>query len=184
MNPSLRSRETRSQLQGSKAPFVYRFCTTIPLTSAGEKRVSFPERAVTQGLESESRRNYGSSSGSSNSSRGDASHPLPKKRARVVGFRDVVGSLQLAGPESTLSDELPPKVWLCPLSGQLMTHAAVAADGWTYQEDSIRKWLSENNDSPVTGEIIEHREIILPNHSMRHEIQLWLQRHRNTTSPS
>jgi hypothetical protein len=49
-----------------------------------------------------------------------------------------------------------------------------AADGFTYEGDSIRLWLERNNTSPMTNLPLRHREII-PNLSIRSAIQEWIQ---------
>lgn len=38
-----------------------------------------------------------------------------------------------------------------------MENPVVAADGYTYEESEIKKWLDENNRiSPITGEPLSH----------------------------
>ena len=53
----------------------------------------------------------------------------------------------------------------------------VAADGFTYEAEAILEWLeSGHNTSPRTNARLAHRNLI-PNHSLRHAIQDWIQSH-------
>lgn len=57
---------------------------------------------------------------------------------------------------SNINEEIPEK-YLCPITQEIMTDPVVAADGQTYQMDSIKEWLNRGKiKSPLTG-------VILPN---------------------
>lgn len=45
-----------------------------------------------------------------------------------------------------------PEEYLCPITSEIMTEPVVAADGQTYQKESITEWFRrENRKSPSTG---------------------------------
>jgi len=53
----------------------------------------------------------------------------------------------------------------------------VAADGFTYEAETIREWLkSGHHTSPRTNSKLAHHNLI-PNHTLRHAIQDWLRTH-------
>ncbi len=56
---------------------------------------------------------------------------------------------------------------VCLLTGQPMKHPVICEDGYTYEESSIRAFLSNNDQSPVTGQLLRHGDkqpIIYPNY--------------------
>ena len=54
----------------------------------------------------------------------------------------------------------------CPISLQIMENPVVAADGFSYERESIVKWLQEHETSPSTGATLPHKEVI-PNNQLR-----------------
>eukprot|EP00041_Stephanoeca_diplocostata_P030523 m.925233 g.925233 ORF g.925233 m.925233 type:complete len:740 (+) comp23773_c0_seq10:155-2374(+) len=44
-----------------------------------------------------------------------------------------------------------PEEYRCPISSQLIADPVVAADGYTYERDSIAKWLETSDRSPMTN---------------------------------
>jgi len=58
---------------------------------------------------------------------------------------------------------------------EVMQDPHVAADGFTYEGEVIREWLKNGRHvSPRTNSKFAHHHLI-PNHSLRHAIQDWLQ---------
>lgn len=51
----------------------------------------------------------------------------------------------------------------CPITGVPMIEPVVAADGHTYERHAIARWLQTSSRSPLTGEILAHRELV-PNY--------------------
>lgn len=50
----------------------------------------------------------------------------------------------------------------------------IAADGFSYDGDSLREWLSNGRDtSPMTNLRFSHLQL-MPNHSLRKAIQDWV----------
>ncbi|RDX86290.1 U-box domain-containing protein 33, partial [Mucuna pruriens] len=71
----------------------------------------------------------------------------------------------------------PPPYFICPIFLEVMQDPHVAADGFTYEAKAIREWLESGHDiSPRTNSKLVHRNLV-PNHSLRHAIQDWLQSH-------
>lgn len=56
-----------------------------------------------------------------------------------------------------------------------MKDPQIAADGFTYEAEAIEGWFASGHDtSPMTNLKLDHHELI-PNHTLRHAIQGWLQ---------
>ncbi|KAM0858590.1 hypothetical protein ACQ4PT_047736 [Festuca glaucescens] len=87
-----------------------------------------------------------------------------------------------SSPSSSRSDESSiPSYFICPISQDVMNDPHIAADGFTYEGDLIRSWLSTGSDtSPMTNLPLEHDELI-PNLALRSAIQEWHQQ-QNTVS--
>ncbi|KAH8091119.1 ubiquitin-protein transferase [Aureococcus anophagefferens] len=66
----------------------------------------------------------------------------------------------------------PPPSWHCPISMDVMREPVVCACGNTFERSFIAAWLTTNDTSPVTGEVFPHK-MLVPNHSMRSDIQEW-----------
>ena len=54
----------------------------------------------------------------------------------------------------------------CPISLQIMSDPVVAADGFSYERDSIVKWLQKHETSPSTGATLPHTGVV-PNHQLK-----------------
>ena len=54
----------------------------------------------------------------------------------------------------------------CPITRQLMRVPVIAADGHTYDRAAIERWLANHENSPKTGEALEHR-LLVPNHNLK-----------------
>jgi len=80
--------------------------------------------------------------------------------------------------ESDLED---PTEFCCPITKSIMEVPVIAADGHTYEKDSILQWLKNHSKSPLTGEKMEHKKLV-PNVRLRQEIQEWLKK-RETQPP-
>ncbi|KAG9444673.1 hypothetical protein H6P81_016013 [Aristolochia fimbriata] len=69
-----------------------------------------------------------------------------------------------------------PHFFLCPILKEIMHDPQVAADGFTYEGDAIRRWLENGCEtSPMTNLKLEHLKLT-PNYSLRFAIQDWLRR--------
>ncbi|KAJ3689813.1 hypothetical protein LUZ61_018977 [Rhynchospora tenuis] len=74
-------------------------------------------------------------------------------------------------------EERIPSHFICPILQDVMQNPYIAADGFTYEADAIRQWLSGgHNTSPMTNLPLPHSNLI-PNYVLRSAIQEWLQRH-------
>ncbi len=85
-----------------------------------------------------------------------------------------------SGPSSSFDsavedDREPPSYFLCPISQEIMNDPHVAADGFTYEANTLREWLQlGHNTSPMTNSRLAHCNLI-PNHALRSAIQEWMQ---------
>jgi hypothetical protein len=53
-----------------------------------------------------------------------------------------------------------PQEYLCPITLEIMTDPVIAADGQTYQRESITEWLSRGNrTSPLDGSNLSHTQL-------------------------
>ncbi|XP_010053711.2 U-box domain-containing protein 33 [Eucalyptus grandis] len=68
----------------------------------------------------------------------------------------------------------PPQYLICPISHEIMQDPHVAADGFTYEAEAIRIWLSGHDTSPMTNLQLSNRELF-PNQTVRSMIQEWQQ---------
>ncbi|KAJ1693737.1 hypothetical protein LUZ63_010435 [Rhynchospora breviuscula] len=74
-------------------------------------------------------------------------------------------------------EECIPSHFICPILQDVMQNPYIAADGFTYEADAIRQWLSGgHNTSPMTNLPLPHSNLI-PNYVLRSAIQEWLQQH-------
>ena len=55
---------------------------------------------------------------------------------------------------------------ICPISQEIMKDPVIAADGHTYDRESIEKWLSTSSKSPLTGADLPNNTLI-PNLALK-----------------
>lgn len=105
---------------------------------------------------------------------------LAQKEAEAARrpLRGCVSLLSVASVGSSVDDDEAssgpsmPQSFRCPIKLELMERPVIAADGHTYEEEAIRKWLGENDTSPVTNVPLPHKELI-PNHNLKSLISDW-----------
>ncbi|KAF5473469.1 hypothetical protein F2P56_010078 [Juglans regia] len=68
-----------------------------------------------------------------------------------------------------------PRLFLCPISLEIMKDPVTVLTGITYDRESIEKWLfsEKNNTCPVTKQILPADCDLIPNHTLRRLIQSW-----------
>ena len=64
-----------------------------------------------------------------------------------------------------LNRSILPNMPVCPISQEPMQDPVVAADGHTYERAAIARWLTTSDKSPLTGEILAHKELV-PNYML------------------
>ncbi|KAM0894809.1 hypothetical protein ACQ4PT_024259 [Festuca glaucescens] len=95
----------------------------------------------------------------------------------LESMRDDATSSSPSSSRSLLDESSIPSYFICPISQDVMNDPHIAADGFTYEGDLIRSWLSTGSDtSPMTNLPLEHDELI-PNLALRSAIQEWHQQH-------
>ena len=67
-----------------------------------------------------------------------------------------------------------PDVFVCPIEmdDEPMEDPVFAADGHTYERRGIAQWLTNNDTSPLTKEVLRNRELT-PNHHLKSQIEQW-----------
>ncbi|KAF0716248.1 Aste57867_2936 [Aphanomyces stellatus] len=76
--------------------------------------------------------------------------------------------------------------FLCPISQDVMTNPVVAADGHSYDRESIEMWFRQKYTSPVTNEMLPSTRL-LPNLALREAIRecaLYRPTPRTTSAPT
>ena len=70
--------------------------------------------------------------------------------------------------------------FVCPISGELMRDPVVAADGNSYERESIQRWLGpplNRRTSPLTNAGLEH-VMLTPNRTLKKAIEDAVERQR------
>lgn len=66
----------------------------------------------------------------------------------------------------------PPDDFICKISFDLMTEPVMTSNGYTYEKESIEKWLKNHNNEPLTNEVIVEKNIF-PNRFVKKKIDEW-----------
>ncbi|ESQ29862.1 hypothetical protein EUTSA_v10012353mg, partial [Eutrema salsugineum] len=70
-----------------------------------------------------------------------------------------------------LEERQPPASFFCPITQEVMKDPHFTADGFTYEAEAIKRWLSTGHDtSPMTNVRLSHRTLT-PNRALRSAIQ-------------
>jgi len=67
--------------------------------------------------------------------------------------------------------------FICPITMAVMTDPVICDDAHTYERSAIEQWLSTNNHSPITRQIINNNNLI-PNIVLRNIIQEFEKDHK------
>ena len=79
---------------------------------------------------------------------------------RILGDFDLNDASDDDGGIELDDDDTMPIEFKCPITTMPRKHPVVAADGNSYDRDSIRRWFKSKQTSPVTGEILKHTEVV------------------------
>ena len=75
-----------------------------------------------------------------------------------------------------------PEHFICSISGEIFKDPVIAADGQTYERESIEKWIATKEGqpvrSPLTGAILNNHTLT-PNHTVKSMISSWQQKNKN-----
>ena len=82
------------------------------------------------------------------------------------------GSTSSAAGAPTPREEEPPDDFICPITQEMMSDPAMAADGHSYERQQIERWLTTKSTSPLTGGELDH-PFLAPNHMLRRQIREW-----------
>ena len=72
---------------------------------------------------------------------------------------------------------LPP-IFLCPITACLMEDPVIAEDGYTYEREAIKEWISQSSRSPMTNMVMREAKRLIPNHALRSAISEWSTKNR------
>eukprot|EP00533_Pseudo-nitzschia_delicatissima_P000737 CAMPEP_0116077856 /NCGR_PEP_ID=MMETSP0327-20121206/287_1 /TAXON_ID=44447 /ORGANISM="Pseudo-nitzschia delicatissima, Strain B596" /LENGTH=552 /DNA_ID=CAMNT_0003568353 /DNA_START=228 /DNA_END=1886 /DNA_ORIENTATION=+ len=81
-----------------------------------------------------------------------------------------LGALSIEDSFPDEDAEALPNMPACPITGFPMVNPVVAADGFTYERSAMARWLKTSNKSPMTGQILIHKELV-PNYGLVSSIQ-------------
>lgn len=73
-------------------------------------------------------------------------------------------------PRAAAAESAGPDQFLCPITFEPMVDPVVAQDGQTYERAAIEEWLTTHDTSPLSGAVLEHRELT-PNVALRQLIE-------------
>ncbi len=83
-----------------------------------------------------------------------------------------------AATASTANEEVEVRDHLaffcCPFTYALMCNPMMCANGHSYEEANIQRWLSSNDKSPLTNLRLEHKTLT-PNHNLQNAIEIWVE---------
>ena len=82
------------------------------------------------------------------------------------------GSTSSAAGAPIPREEEPPDDFICPITQEMMSDPAMAADGHSYERQQIERWLTTKSTSPLTGGELDH-PFLTPNHMLRRQIREW-----------
>ncbi|GAV75702.1 Pkinase domain-containing protein/Usp domain-containing protein/U-box domain-containing protein [Cephalotus follicularis] len=66
----------------------------------------------------------------------------------------------------------PPNHFICPILKDVMNDPCVAADGYSYDRKAIKKWIEDNDNSPMTNLSLPNKNL-LPNYTLLSAIMEW-----------
>lgn len=49
---------------------------------------------------------------------------------------------------------------ICPITMKIFTDPVICSDGFTYEKSAIEIWFKSNNTSPMTGLVLENKNLI------------------------
>jgi hypothetical protein len=79
-------------------------------------------------------------------------------------------SRSMAPTHSTHSPRVKiPHIFMCPITRDIFVAPVVASDGHSYEHSAILKWLSTHSTSPLTGAVLETKDLT-PNFHLRSQI--------------
>eukprot|EP01117_Protostelium_nocturnum_P016268 TRINITY_DN6398_c0_g1_i1.p1 TRINITY_DN6398_c0_g1~~TRINITY_DN6398_c0_g1_i1.p1 ORF type:complete len:236 (-),score=17.28 TRINITY_DN6398_c0_g1_i1:16-723(-) len=99
----------------------------------------------------------------------------PKCQKVVFAYRNKCKDCLSAKPGTQSSafdadEEELPDIYFCPITREVMKNPVIAADGHSYDKDSIELWISKGNHrSPMTNMILPDLKLI-PNHALKSAI--------------
>lgn len=110
-----------------------------------------------------------------------SSHPYvglsspPSHYVSASLYSSVPSSFTTSGvPGGTFPVTSIPLEYLCPITREVMDDPVLAADGHSYDRNSIQQWLETKKTSPITNKILGSKSLT-PNLQLRKDIAQWRQ---------
>ncbi|KAG7371155.1 U-box domain containing protein [Nitzschia inconspicua] len=100
----------------------------------------------------------------------ELSSPVASSASLAVTMEEEEDEDQGAYLAEEEDDEALPFMPPCPITGFPMIEPVVAADGHTYERSAIARWLKTSDKSPMTGQVLVHKELV-PNYGLMSSVQ-------------
>ncbi|UXI18083.1 Diacylglycerol kinase beta [Sarcoptes scabiei] len=104
-------------------------------------------------------------------------HLLENLKIEPLGHRNKIlrGIKILKNPFWNQTNEIDkiekPTEFCCPITKDLMIDPVIAADGHSYENAAMEKWIANGNaTSPMTNDVLSHK-MLIPNHNLRSLIE-------------
>lgn len=81
---------------------------------------------------------------------------MPKRKAEE----------EASGPSKSRKSLVGDKMFVCPITLDVMRHPVIASDGHSYEHHAILSWLETSNMSPMTGQEMKSSELT-PNYTLK-----------------
>jgi adenylate kinase len=65
-----------------------------------------------------------------------------------------------------------PRQFVCAITQEVMQDPVTTADGQVYEREAIETWLQQKNTSPLTGQVLKHKQLT-PSAALRRTIERW-----------
>lgn len=95
-----------------------------------------------------------------------------------VCFGETAALTHPSGDLSLESEGTLPPIFLCPITACLMEDPVIAEDGYTYEREAIKEWISQSSRSPMTNMVMREAKRLIPNHALRSAISEWSTKNR------
>ena len=108
---------------------------------------------------------------------------MPTTTTTTTTTNSTTATTSISNSQDTGGMQIPtPEHFICSISGEIFKDPVMAADGQTYERESIEKWIATKEGqpvrSPLTGAILNNHTLT-PNHTVKSMISSWQQKNKN-----
>ena len=109
--------------------------------------------------------------------------PTTTTTTTTTTTNSTTATTSISNSQDTGGMQIPtPEHFICSISGEIFKDPVMAADGQTYERESIEKWIATKEGepvrSPLTGAILNNHTLT-PNHTVKSMISSWQQKNKN-----